>query len=271
MKSTDHNINDPTCIGTIPFHRYVESWELPTIEYISKEGYDLMNVHDPYIMYIITDVEPRLMYYGDIEIKQAKAPKTYYMTTRYLGDINEYEYVIYVNTKDGSPHNGDNLIEICKFNNAQDAINALHLYNSAGSHSFMGLQINKILSEYILRHISIHDCIVGLISSYGDRNHPGLQSIIQMGVTYGTKHTDVDLPVLLREEIKNMRGLHPFVTIYANIYDVFVKYNLFRDKLYIDIIGTPKMVPILKDVFIAIIGNSGDSWVQWPHSHIQGI
>lgn len=257
MKSTDHNINNPTNIGTIPFHRYVESWELPSIEFITKEQYDIMELHDPYTMYVIVDTNPKLMYYGDIKIGKAKAPNVYYMTTDYTSETKEYEYIIFMNSKDGSPYNGDNLIEICRFTNAQDAIDALHLYNSIGSHTLPSIQINQVLSSYIFGEISIHDCMIGMIAACGYRNHPALQTIIQMGVTYGVKHGDRDLPMLLREEVNNMRAAAPYhmVSVYANLYDVFIKYDFFKDNKYKDSIGTPDMMFILGEFLGTILNN----------------
>ena len=235
MKSTDHNINNPTIIDDIPLMRYVEGWELPKIMNVTKEFYDLIQIKDPMTIYNITDDPEHNSYFGNMLLNKNVTRNKYFMTYESRG-----EYCIYFNDKNGT-HGNDCLIEICRFAEPDVAIRALTTFNAIGDHHSYSFSIYILLSNYIRKEISIHDMLIGIICSYGYKNSTQFQQLLSILNPYIINEHGIfrDLPVLLREELHNFKNIKDItdekfilVNLYSNLYDIIIKYNFFKDKKY---------------------------------------
>lgn len=233
MKSTDYNINNPTSVDLITLQRSVESWQYPTIKPVTKEEYDLIQIKDPFTFYVIKDnfsnpMKRPTIYMGDHLVSFDED------VVRYMLGINKHgEYEIYMDTV-GFGY--DKLIPIRRYPSAQQAINDLTFFNNVGSHTDYGIRTYRILLSYINREISLNDTLIGILSAFGFRDSVEIQEVIQTGIKYGCTHVDIDIPVyyrdmlpVLREHTKNF-----LVKKYANLYDLIVKWDFFKDEKFKD-------------------------------------
>lgn len=233
MKSTDRNLNNPMLINQIPLGRYLESWELPVVTHVTQEEYDLIKIKDPFKIYKITNSKEKRVYYGNTLLEEEPIDVEYLIgvETAKSKEYGEFIYYIMMHTQ----RNGiDEVIKICMFRDLQAAANAVVLFNTVRSHEGANLRIYNIVNQYIQRNISIHDFIIGIMCAFGLDHDVNLNEAILLGTKYEIKQTDYDLPILLRDRLPNMRKMSkvPLIKLYADIYDVVVKYDFFKGKEY---------------------------------------
>lgn len=245
MRSTDHNLNNPMSVDPIQLEPQYDALEMLQVCHMPKHLYDQLAIKDPYTLYIVTDLQTGAVsqYYGENLIPHTK------QTPQYLMALNEQgEYVIYQNERDERYPFKDCLIDICRHDNPQDAINVLRMFNKVGSHHLANISIYRLLVSYIKKDISINDFIIGVLGVYGYRDHPKLQQVIQTTYSYGVMEGQIDpqdkdrgygkyqmdIPVLLRNEIGELARAYPesLYPYYSAIYDVIIKYDFFRHPDY---------------------------------------
>lgn len=233
MKSTDYNINNPTAIDLMTLQRTMESWKYPTVKLVTQDMYNLLQFKDPFTYYVIEGssdhpLKRPIIYFGEhlVEIDID--------CVRYLMGINERnEYEIYMDTVGCGSHN---LIPIRRYDSVQQAVNDLTFFNNAGSHTDYGIRTYRILLSYINREISLNDTLIGIISAFGFKDSVEIQEVIQTGITYGCTHHDIDLPMHYRDMLPVLRdhAKNFLVKKYANLYDLIVKWNFFKDEKFKD-------------------------------------
>jgi hypothetical protein len=190
-------------------------------EKLSQEEYDLIQNKDPKKIYIVNDK----IYFGDHLLNNVKSNHKYL-----LGPANiNNEYIIYLNMAN---NNSDHLVEIAKFKGAQNAINALNKYNNIGSHMDNATQINQILISYIQEHITLHELIIGIISSFNWKDSAQLQEVLAFAITHGILDykNKYDLPITLKDDLLIMKNdSNPLFKIYSDLYDLIIKYKCFTN------------------------------------------
>lgn len=246
MKSTDHNLNNPMVVDTIPNPKdWIDHLLHPEAVAVTQETYDLIQKKDPGYIYIISDAIHPKAYYGDSLIVNDKPERMYL-----IGPSDKYgEYILYLN-ENREYHNG--LIEICRFDDPQQAIISLNKFNKVGSHHNVNLQIYHLLSKYITRDIKLHDILIGIISLFGYQNDMKLQEVMQLmsyyDKGYGIKsRLELNLPAF---ELRMLRdNPNHLFRIYIDLYDLIVKnYNCFTDKKFQDS-QEPDLSEVIENVF----------------------
>ena len=71
---------------------------------------------------------------------------------------------------------------------------------------------------------------------HSDSDSVEIQEVIQTGITYGCTHHDIDLPIHYRDMLPVLRdhAKNFLVKKYANLYDLIVKWNFFKDEKFKD-------------------------------------
>lgn len=225
MKSTDHNLNNPMVIDTINLYPSIDSTRLSPVIVLSMEEYNLIQIKDPTCIYVINNTNKKIVYYGEWLIEKDNLKRMYL-----LGPANKFgEYTLYVNETDG--HN-DRLIQICRYNDPQLAISELNKFNKAGSHYQINLQVYSVISDYIVKNISLNDMLIGIIALFGYQNDTRLQDLIQI-LTSCNINTDnkIQSQILLKEQVKVFKtsNNHLF-KYYSDLYDLVISYNYFQGK-----------------------------------------
>lgn len=227
MKSTYQNLDNVMSIGNIDLQREVDSWKVPTVEKISQELYDLIQVKDPLKIYVISDSNDGRIYFGDHLIPKEQT------SSKYVIGIDKVtnEYVLYMNLVD---EHSDHLIPISRYSDPQDAFDAMNMCSNAGSHERINLALFTSICAFIDEYITIHDLILGIISLLGFKNDPRLQTVIEVSLSFGANQNKSDLPSIFKEELPFMqeRYSNNLFKLYGMIYNVIVKYDFFKDKEY---------------------------------------
>lgn len=227
MKSTDHNINNPLCIDGIDLMKTAEAWTTPNIQLITQEEYDMLRVHDPLTIYMIHEAIDKRMYLGDILIRNSPNG------IKYLVGIDEcsHEYTLYANIIQNYT---DRIVPLCRYKDPQMAFDALNMYSNIGSHEKLEVSLYSTICAFLDKMIPLHDLIVGSMCLFGYNSDPRIQMLTDVAISYGVKSYDDDLPQLFREDLPNMSSQYdnPLFDTYAKLFNVFVKYNMFRDKKY---------------------------------------
>lgn len=205
---------------------------LSTTIALTEEEYVLIANKCPKTIYIIK--ESGTVYMGDTLVGDLKRYIPKYLMT--LSVEPPLEYIIYFNQKSSSDkwYVNDNLIEIQRYNDPQECLEQLHLFNRAGSHELTSIQLYNILVNYIDKNIHIHDLLIGLISLFGYKNDPRLQEVIQVCISHGTQHSTESFPVLFLEELSTLKdsSSNHLFKIYSDLYDVLLTYNFFKDRKF---------------------------------------
>lgn len=251
MKSTDHNLNNPTKVNVIELLREISSLSTPNIEIVSQKFYDLIQIKEPNTLYFINDSNPPRIYFGEILISNDKCEGKYFITTG--NRINEYD--LYLKEE---IYGNDKLIKICKYDDPQKAIDALNLYNNIGSHDKISISLYNILINYIDKDISLNDLLLGIFTIFGFKEDPRLQELIQLTFTYEQNSNDkTDISPMLRCEIRNFRDKYPLslYRIYSNLYDIIVKYYFFKDEKYHSDVNFINLSEIIKDIINVFFNN----------------
>lgn len=224
MKSTDQNLNNPMVVDTVGLYPDLSTNGIPEVVTLTTKDYDLLQTKDPTSIYIISDSNRKDVYLGSSLIEKDIITRMYL-----LGPANKLgEYILYLNE---ATLYSDRLIKICRYTDAQVAITELNKFNNAGSHQTLNLQVYNVLSEYIVKDISLHDMLVGIIALFGYRDDIRLQRVLQMLIPYDPGRIFKDLPLLLQRDLKVFinNGNHLF-RLYSSLYDLVVSYKYFKAK-----------------------------------------
>jgi hypothetical protein len=240
----DHSINHPMIVDELNIYPP----HLPKVELLRQESYNLIPLKDSTVIYIITDSIDDRCYLGEKLIKNNSTERMYL-----LGPADTYgEYSLYLNIKLRSLNK---LIEICKYNNPQQAIDALNLFNKVGSHNDTALQLYNILLRYIDREIGINDTIIGIISLFGYRDDIRLQELIGTVHTYGDINSnDLELILQLREDLPRLSKHSILFKYYHKLYDMIILYDFFKGNKYQhpkdDIIDLSDVIKIIYKIML---------------------
>ena len=235
MSSTDHNIQNPTKINIIDLLGEVSAWHNPTVIPCTKEFYDLLQTKDPHTMYIITDAQFPTVYYGTVKICYKERGIRYLMAP---SAEHEDEFIIYMNQPEGW---GDMLWEVCRFKDPQKALNALSVYNKAGSHHEVDIDIYRMIINFINDDITLNDLIIGCFCSFGYKENTNLQEvnakIVNLCSIWGTTLHDTNFHPEVVKEIYKFKGIseatgNHIYGMYAELYDAISKYNFFVGDKY---------------------------------------
>ena len=227
MKSTDHNINNPLQILELQdYSNYPNALIFPKVVECTQEVYDLMRIHDPHTIYTIVDSLARKQYLGDIFINEGL------IISKYLLGINIHnEYIIYLDNfiPDTNRHQ---LSYISRYDDPQVAIKSLELFNKVGKHDKKGYNIYNTIINYINHEISIHDCIIGILSIFNFNTDPRIQELIKIGIQFNIKDIHDKLPNNYLNLIKKKSKTHYIYLLYSNLYDLVEKYYWFSNDKY---------------------------------------
>lgn len=231
MRSSDNNLNNPMVVNTIDLYSNVNSAP-PNVMRINEETYKLIKTKDPMTIYIVESDQGTKVYKGNSIIKI-----DYEKISYLLGPSNKYgEYKLYLN------HDG-NLIEICKFDDPNIAINLLNRYNQMASHDKLALKVYNIVSEYIKRNIYLSDMILGIISSFGYKDSPKLQDLI-MSLNELTIHK-----LNFRTQNAFMHNDNHLYKIYLGLYDLVESYDRFKSRKFQDNLDNLDLSEIMDKIF----------------------
>lgn len=227
MNSTDHNINNPLCIDGIDLMQTADAWKTPSIKLISQDEYDMLRVHDPLTIYMIREAKDRRIYLGDVLIKHSPNGVKYFLGI----DDRSHEYVLYVNI---IQKHSDHMIPLCRYRDPQMAFAALNMYSNVGSHEKLELSLYSTICAFLDKIIPLHDLIVGTMCLFGYNSDPRVQMLTDVAISYGVKSYRDDLPQLFREDLPQMSTQfnNPLFDVYSELFNVFIKYDMFRDKKY---------------------------------------
>ena len=221
MKSMDNHINNPMETKWIDPTSFTKSNE---VHYITQEQYDMMGSRNPEVVFVIIDSPEDRIYLGDYEIPKPVHSRQYLMA---FSDHRKM-YQIYLNLISG---HRDNLVPVAEYDNVNDALKALHAYQSVGYHTKMAYNIHQSITNYIDEVYGINEAIIGIIAAAGYRDDPRLQYLNEEAIHYGVTNKDRDLPQYYRAALHNLKTTKPdaVISVYSDIYDVFIKYNFFKD------------------------------------------
>ena len=234
MDSTNHNLENPCRVDILQIVKDVESWDFPTIKRVTQEFYDLMKKHDPLVIYSITNSPDMRVYYGDhLVLKTSIRKQRYFMTI-----LDDGSYSISLNQVNG--HN-DNLIEICRFDDPQKAIDTLSIFNNVGGHGQKYLHLVSLIRSFCFDDISCHDLIIGIMSEFGYKDDPRLQQVIQSAHIYGATNEHRYLPdkfisFLADMIVTDQNGNHGLYKMYSEIYGILLATN------FVNIVNSPSDV-----------------------------
>jgi hypothetical protein len=127
------------------------------------------------------------------------------------------------------------MCRISAFNDLNDAVAELKRYNKIGSHGHISERIYEILSCYIGKTYGVHKSIIGILQVYGFSNTPEFQDLLHICDEYGYQSYSRDISSTLRSVLHNKAEKSPgtIIELYSNLYDVFIKYDMFKDKKWI--------------------------------------
>lgn len=222
MKSIDNHIQSPNSIRWIdPQNLFLHSNE---VHHINQDEYDMHSTHDPSTVYVIMDSPTDKMYIGDYEIPKEAHSRQYLMSY----NDKENVYKIYLNL---ISNYRDNLVPVAKYKDVNDAIKALHAYKSVGYHTKAAAATYQAIANYIDEIYGINEAIISIISAFGYRDDPRMQYLNEAAISYGVTNKDRDLPQYYRAALHNLKDRKPdsVIVTYSDIYDVFVKYNFFKE------------------------------------------
>ena len=225
IRSTDHNLNNPTKRIELSVNDVYDALgRAKQIIYLTQDNYDNMGAHDPNHAYVITDAKDKRYYYGDAIVIPKPNEIKYYIG---INDQNEYELCINLKQQ-----NFDQMVPIARYKKAQDAINALQIAKKSNGPFDINLSLYETLITYIHHDSDINSTIINIISSFGHREDPMLQQLIESIHTVPETKDGRDVNPILREDMQHFRNAYKNTLwpVYASIYDVFVVFDFFKDK-----------------------------------------
>lgn len=226
MRSTDNNISTPTSLKELDIIKIIESTDFFKVQAVTQHFYDLLQTPDPCTLYMI--IGTKTMYLGTrrIERDRHKMPK-YCMAMNDKG-----EYVIYI-------YELGDLVEIQRFDNIDEAIGVLNVFNKLSSHSPTTIKIYSMILSYKDGDIGIHDLIMGIMITYNYNVSERINEVNSVATSYGVDHMAHELPKKFIEDLPIlMKRSNILFTFYEKLYEVTVKTNNFKyvdDKIIADI------------------------------------
>lgn len=123
---------------------------------------------------------------------------------------------------------------IARYKDPNDAINAMKAFNKVGYHTRNPFFLRQTIISYLDKEIGLNESILGIMSIFGLNKHPEFQRLTTEAVAYGIKNGDPDLLVGYMTKIHQYKDRYPdsLFRLYSDMYDVFVKFNFFKDKKY---------------------------------------
>ena len=234
MKSSNFNLHSSLTGNEINLMHVIENAHAYDVCYITQDDYDRMTQYDETTTYIITNSREGRMYIGSREIPVSKNDH------QYLLGFNPYtnKYILYLNSVEGYV---DHNIPIREFNNPQDAIDTLIVFNHINDHDEIFLKIIKVLSQYIIGNVGLNQTLISMIAVLGYRDDGRLQDLNRLSIIYNDDQSAKDISSLHRmmlhnEKDKNINGL---VSVYSDIYDLFVLFDFFKSYKDINEVDTP--------------------------------
>ena len=224
MYSSDNTINDPNHKEILnPYEALNLSNHIEVLS-VTQEQYDLMAYHDPQVVYIIYDSRRGDMYIGDNLIPRPQNKNQYLLA---LGDHRK-SFIIYLNAVTGYL---DDLIPVAEFSDINAAIAALYQYKKVGTHINLGHVVCSIVECYMNGEYGINEALINIIAESGFRDDIRLQYLNEKAISYGVSNKDKNLPQYYIAALHNLKDKDPnaIISIYSDLYDVFVKYNFMED------------------------------------------
>ena len=237
MESFDNHINPPfTKIWVDDFSDYDNA---NRTEYVIQDAYDAMSYHDPITVYVILDNDR--MYKGDQLIPTTKNGREYLIGYSH----QKNRYVLYLSY---TRERHTKLIPIAEYKDPNGALHGLMTFSTVGSHDRLAAHIYRMIKTYVDGDYGIHETILGIIADAGYRDDPRFQYLNELAISYEVSNLSKDLPVRFKEALHSLQDIHPgsCATAYSDIYDVFVKYDFFKNP------NTEIIQNIVKDIMIAL-------------------
>lgn len=194
---------------------------------LMQEEYDLLQQPNPNTIYIIINSPERRIYVGR-NLADFKSADRMYL----IGPGKCYgEYTLWLNEK---VNYEDRLVEISSFKDPQKAINAMNRYNRVGSHTNLAISVYNVLISYLLKEVSLHEFIMGIIALFGYRDDRRFQELLQRTMTTGVQqYKRSDLPLQLKDQLHIFkRSANHLFCFYSDLYDLVVFYDFFKDRKY---------------------------------------
>lgn len=218
------NLVNPMSVNELNIKNEIPCSILNPITILTQEEYDLIQLKDSTIMYVISNSNDNRYYVGDMLIINDSIKSTYLIGP---GDIYG-EYTLYVNMK---TRLYDKLVPISKYDNAQKAINELNRCSKVGLHTNLALQIYNIFNRFIDNDLSINETILGIISLFGFRDDIRLQEVIQITIINKANVSHKDIPSYFKQELVKLRiSKNPLFKFYSDLYNLISLYNFFKGK-----------------------------------------
>ena len=120
--------------------------------------------------------------------------------------------------------------KVAEFNDAQDAINALHTYNKYGFHKKEQFKVRDIIYRMIHKEISLHEAIMGILSVYNYSEWPDFQRVNKIILEAPMARVGIDEVTM--QKLRLSRNV--LFVRYSLIYDEFMKNEFFTSKQYTD-------------------------------------
>lgn len=243
MKSSNFNLHSSITNNEINLLHVIENLHAFEVCNLTQEEYDVMTNHDETTTYVITNAKDGRMYIGSRLIPVSKNCRQYLLGY----DPYKYKYILYLNSVEGY---NDRIVPISEFINPQDAINALITCNHLYDHNEIFFKIIKILAKYIIGDVGLNPTLISIISVLGYRDDEKLQDLNRLSIIYDDDQSSKDISthhrlMLHDEKDKNQNGL---VSVYSDIYDLFVLNNFFKAYQTINEVETETIQKFSKDV-----------------------
>lgn len=223
---------------------------LPRLFFVTQEWYDLLQTKDPHTIYIILNAKDRRVYHGDILISVENQKPRYFLS---ISPSKEYQ--IHINYHENYT---DRLILISTYTDINTAIKDLTRFNNVGSHIKWATQAYRIIYLYIRKDISLQEFLIGMISLFGYRDHPMLQTLIEYSLSLGVDMRSNTPCMELVENLPHFKSRHFIFRMYSDLYDLVVLFNFFKDAKYHDFtkdIDLSDFIDRLPRIFIPDIPN----------------
>jgi hypothetical protein len=201
--------------------------QFPKNIHLTQEDYDLIKIKDRNVIYIIKNATDGRIYHGEKLIIRSSVSREYLLGTSSLHG----EYILYVN----EPGYGDNLIEIERFANPEDAIIILTQLNKIGDHNPISTHVYMTLLSYLKKDIKLVELLLSIISIYGYKDDTRFQDLVQILMldSYNRKKDSSDISFKLREELHTLKRQNVIYKFFSDLYDLIaIKYTYLRSAEY---------------------------------------
>lgn len=247
MKSTDIHINHPNKVNSLDLNKLEKSLRPAiTVKDITQAEYDVLGQYDETVIYIITDSPDHHMYLGSKPISDRHIKLQYFIGY----NPESMQYQMYANER---YDRADHLHLIAAYKNSQDALDALTNYSYIGGHDQLHTRILSCLDSYLKGITGLNDAIISIIAVLGYKDDSDFQYLHELSITYedtGKK----DISTEHRAMLHNLKRQQPsgLVSLYSDIYDIFVKNKMFKRFTSINDISSAEIKQFEKDVNSAL-------------------